>query len=70
MRTRSADSVGKARAPADAGEIAGAIGFAGAIGGVNAEEPQDAQIILGDALVGIADEAHASARRYRASPPT
>ena len=60
MRTRSAERLRKARAPADAGEISGAIGFARAKGGVNAEEPQDAQIVLGDPLVRIADEAHAS----------
>ena len=40
----------KSRAPADAGEISGAIRLARAIGGMEAEEPQDAQIILGDAL--------------------
>ena len=60
MRTRSAERLDKSRAPGDAGEISGAIGLARAVGGMHAEEAQDAQIILGDALVGIADEAHAS----------
>ena len=49
----------KSRAGADAGEIAGAIGFARAEGGVDAEKPEDAQVVLGDALVRVADEAHA-----------
>ena len=40
----------KSRAAADAGEISGAIGLARAEGGVNAEEPEDAQIILCDPL--------------------
>ena len=31
-----------------------------AIGGMEAEEAQDAQIVLGDARAGIADEAHAA----------
>ena len=62
MRTRSADSVGEPAARGDAGEISGAIGLALAIGGVNAEEPQDAQIILGDPPVGVADEAHPPCR--------
>ena len=39
----------EAGAPADAGEIAGAIRLAGAVGGMNAEEAEDAQIVLGDA---------------------
>ena len=50
---------GQSGAPGDAGEISGAIGFARPVGGMHAEETQDAQIILGDALAGIADEAHA-----------
>ena len=49
MRTRSADSVARPARAADAGEVAGAIRLARAIGGMNAEEPKDAQIILGDA---------------------
>ena len=57
---RSAERLDQSRAPADAGKISGAIGLAGAVGGMHAEEAQDAQIILGDALAGIADEAHAS----------
>ena len=36
------------------------IGMAFTVGGVEAEEPQDAQIVLGDARGGIADEAHAA----------
>ena len=50
---------GEAGAAGNAGEISGAIRFARAIGGMNAEEPEDAQVILGDARGGIADEAHA-----------
>ena len=30
-----------------------------AIGGMEAEEAQDAQVVLGDALLRLADEAHA-----------
>ena len=59
MRTRSAERLARpARAPMQA-RVSGAIGLARAVGGVNAEEAQDAQIILGDALAGVADEAHA-----------
>src|SRR6202022_2252417 len=50
----------KSRAPGDAGEIAGAIRLAMAVGRVKAEEPEDAQIIFGNALIGIADEAYPS----------
>ncbi len=49
----------KACACGNASEISGAIGFTCAIGGVDAEEPEDAQIVFGDPLVRIADEAHA-----------
>src|SRR4029077_8633053 len=59
-----ADALGreryKARPGVDASQIAGAIGFAGAIGGMNAEEAQDAQIILRDPLVWVSNETHAS----------
>src|ERR1700730_19152406 len=48
----------KPRPRTDAGEIAGAIGFARAIGGVNAEKPEDAQAVFGDALVRISNESH------------
>ena len=59
MRTRSAERLRKADAPTDAGEIAGAIGLARAVRRMHPEKPQDAQVILGDALAGVADEAHA-----------
>ena len=59
MRTRSAERLDKSGAPVDAGEISGTVGLTRAVGGMHAEEAQDAQIILGDALAGIADEAHA-----------
>ena len=39
-----------------------ASGGALAIGGVEAEEAQDAQIVLGDARCRLADEAHAPRR--------
>ena len=52
----------EAGAPGDAGGKPGGIGRALAIGGVEAEEAQDAQIILGDALARLADEAHAPRR--------
>ena len=42
----------------DAGGKAHGIGHALAIGGVKAEEAQDAQIILGDAFLRLADEAY------------
>ena len=60
MRMRSADRLESPARPVDAGEIAGAVGLALPVGGMDAEEAQDAQIILGDALAGVADEAHAS----------
>ena len=50
---------GHAIAAADAGEQSGAVRCAVAVSRVNAEEAQDAQIILGDAAIGITDEAHA-----------
>ena len=62
MRTRSADSAGEPAARGDAGEVSGAIGLALAIGGVNAEKPQHAQIILGDPPARVADEAHPPCR--------
>ena len=43
----------------DAGGDPLRVGRALAVGGVEAEEPQDAQVVLGDARGGIADEAHA-----------
>ena len=43
----------------DAGGKPRGIGQPVAIGGVEAEEAQDAQIILGDAFCRVADEAHA-----------
>ncbi len=43
----------------DAGGKPRGIGQPMAIGGVEAEEAQDAQIILGDAFLRLADEAHA-----------
>lgn len=52
----------KPGAATDAGEIAAAVRLALAKGGVDAEEAQDAQVIFRDALVGIADEAHAPQR--------
>ena len=59
MRTRSRDNRSSCRARRDAGREPGRIGRAVAIGGMEAEEPQDAQIILGDARRRRADEAHA-----------
>ena len=50
---------GKTRARANAGEIAFAIGLARAEGCVNAEKPEDAQIVFRDTPVRIADKAHA-----------
>ena len=48
-------------AAGDAGFEPGAVGMvAGAVSGVEAEEAQDAQVIFLDALLGIADEAHAA----------
>ena len=40
----------KSRAAVDAGEISGSVGLTRPVGGMDAEEAQDAQIILGDAL--------------------
>src|SRR5207253_10956997 len=50
---------GKSRARANAGELAFAIGRARAEGCVNAEKPEDAQIVFRDTPVRIADKAHA-----------
>jgi hypothetical protein len=47
------------RARCNAGGEPGRIGRAVAIGGMEAEEPQDAQMVLGDARRRRADEAHA-----------
>src|SRR5205085_2728729 len=49
----------KTRAGADAGKIARAIEVARAEGRVNAEKPEDAQVVLGDPLIRVAYEAHA-----------
>ena len=49
---------GEPLARIDRGGEAGAVGGAAAIGGVEAEEAQDAQIVLGDAPARIADEPH------------
>ena len=49
----------EAGAGVDAGGEALWVGSALAIGGVEAEEPQDAQIVFGDARRRVADEAHA-----------
>ena len=60
MRTRSRDSVSSpARAAMQADRPAASGRSAVAIGGVEAEEAQDAQIILGDPPRRVADEAHA-----------
>ena len=53
---------GEARASANAGENSIAIGFARAKGGVHAEETKNAQVILGNALIRIADKAYAFCR--------
>src|ERR1700693_1965985 len=70
MRTRSADRVAtpsraasgrqgrKAFARGNAGEVSGTIGLAGAIGRVHAEKPENAQVVFGDTLTGVADESH------------
>jgi hypothetical protein len=50
---------GEARASANAGENSIAIGLACAKGGVHAEEAENAQVILGNTLIRIADKAHA-----------
>ena len=49
-------------ARADAGVQAGGIRRAFAVIGVKAKEPQDAQIIFGDTLLGLADEPHLARR--------
>jgi hypothetical protein len=49
----------KAGARANAGEVARTIGLTRAEGGVNAEKPQDTQIVFRDPPVRVADEAHA-----------
>ena len=55
-----ARQLGEPRARGDAGGKPRGVGQPVAIGGVEAEEAQDAQIILGDALCRVADEAHAA----------
>ena len=60
MRTRSRDKRREPSPRGDAGVQSGRIGRTRAIPGVKAKEPQDAQIVFGDALCRIADEAHAA----------
>ena len=61
MRTRSRESWSSPSRPAMQAAKPRGIGMiAGAIGGVKAEEAQDAQIVFRDALARIADEAHAA----------
>ncbi len=65
MRTRSRDSRSSpARATITAVSPA-AIGCAFAVAGVEAEEAQDAQIVLADARRRVADEAHLAALEIR-----
>ena len=45
------------------GKTLGVRMIAGAVGGMEAEEAQDAQIIFRDALARVADEAHAARRK-------
>ena len=60
MRTRSRDNWLEPVAAGDAGGDAFGVGMAaGAIGGMKAEEAQNAQIVFRDAISRIADEAHA-----------
>ena len=68
MRTRSADRPASPARPLMQARYPARSGSPDAIGGVNAEEPQDAQIVLGNAKIGIADEAHASCRDIRQAP--
>ena len=64
MRTRSRDSWSSPSRPAMQAASPSAVGMiAGAVGGVEAEEAQDAQVVFGDALMRIADEAHAPRRQ-------
>ena len=59
-----ARQLGEAVAAGDAGGEACGVGMiAGAVGGMKAEEAQDAQIVFRDALGRIADEAHAPRRQ-------
>ncbi len=44
----------------NAGSQPSGVGMTGAIGGVKAEEPQNAQVVFLDAFCGIADETHAA----------
>ena len=60
MRTRSRDKCSRPARAGDAGGKPVRIGRALPVSRVKAEEAQDAQIILGDTLAGIADEAHAA----------
>ena len=57
---RSRDSAIRSLARVRAGIERRGVGLARAEAGVEAEEAQDAQMILGDALQRIADEAHAA----------
>ena len=59
-RTRSRDSRARPLAGADRGGQTLAVETAGGEAGREAEEAQDAQVVLADALIGVADEAHAS----------
>ena len=60
-----AGEIGEAGTLGDTGVEAGGIGFPAAVFGIKAEEAQDAQVVLADSLVGVADEAHAACREVR-----
>ena len=49
----------------DAGMQAVAVGLAATVGGVKAEETQDAQVVFLDARARLTDEAHALRRNVR-----
>ena len=59
MRTRSRDNCSRPARAGDAGGDPCRVERALAIGGMEAEEAQDAQVVFRDARGGVADEAHA-----------
>ena len=54
--------VRKAIPTADTGKITCAIDVAGTVSGVNSEEAKDAQVVLGNSLFGLTNEADSSCR--------
>ena len=69
-QTRSAESVAMPGFQSRAGLEPVRVGPPLAVPGEEAEEAQDAEIVLADAVLGAADEAHAAGLSDRRCPPS